>query len=309
MRRSTAPLWFSVCVAAALGLVLRALLGTEEATGSAGGRALETSYAFWGLVIGVITWIWRGVEAAGKITLTALGYSVKLLWTFAQKTANALIDVGHGVLTGLQKAWKFFELTYEKVLKPAWTKFWRWFDKFRSWLDQTFGPVIEWLRELRDNLLGFWKTYVRPWLDLIDATRRVLRVLSSLGLSWARELDRKLAELSERIERPFRVLLAKVNEVINLVNRVVTLDGLIQRVALIRSMERDVRFFHRALVNWRIAPLGADDWRHVKGALDRRTPAEVTAEFSGMVARGEGPLAPVASEMALVWAQRMRTSL
>jgi hypothetical protein len=70
----------------------------------------------------------------------------------------------------------------------------------------------------------------------------VARILSSLGLGWARKLDAYLGQLEDKIQRPFQFLLAKINEVINVVNRIVTLDGLIQRVALIRSLARDYKF-------------------------------------------------------------------
>lgn len=301
MRRSSPPLWFSVCVAVALACVYRYLLAGLPDTAPGGDGAPAPQIAFWGLVIGIVTWIWRGIEAAGRVTLTAVAYSVKLLWTFAGKVSNGLIDIGHGLLVGLRKAWEFFQLTYERVIKPAWSKFWRWFDKFRRWMDETIGPILGWLRDLRDQLLLFWKTYVRPWLDLIDVTRRILRVLGSLGLEWARALDKKLAELEERIERPFRVLVAKVNEVINLVNRVITLDGLIQRIALIRSLERDVRYAWRAAVNWRDDPLTGADRDTMKRQTTGRTRAQIAADFTAAAEHGGGPYAATIAEAATAW--------
>ena len=65
-----------------------------------------------------------------------------------------------------------------------------------------------------------------------------MRILSSLGVAWARKLDAQLGAIEDKIERPFRYVLAKVNEIVNLVNRVITADGLFQRAALIRSLGR-----------------------------------------------------------------------
>lgn len=306
MRRSSPPLWFSLCVVVALALALRALGVADLAHAGAVSHEAAPQVAIFGLIIAVVSAIWKGLEVAGRVTLAALGYSVKLLWLFASKTANALIDVGHGVLVGLQKAWKFFELTYEKVLKPAWSKFWRWFDKTRAWLDRTFGPTLRWLRRLRDNLLKFWKTWVRPWLDLIDVTRRVLRVLSSLGLKWAAALDKRLGELEARIERPFRLLLAKVNEVINLVNRVVTLDGLLQRVALIRSLERDMRYAWRAAVNWRVQPVDAAGVDAARQQMSKRTLDSVRHDIAASIVDGSGPYESWATEIAATIARGLQ---
>lgn len=307
MRRTPPPLWFSICVAVALAWLCRYTFAGFTDTGLAGGHQAPPSQAFLGLIIFVVSAIWRGLEAAARVTLAAVAYSVKLLWLFATKSANALIDLGHGVLTGLRAAWKFFELSYEKVIKPAFTKFWRWFDKFRKWLDDTFGPTLRFLRRLRDNLLRFWATWVRPWLDFIDVTRRVLRVLSSLGLAWAAALDKRLGDLEARIERPFRLLLAKVNEVIGLVNRVITLDGLVQRLALVRSLERDYVYAWRAALNpWR-RTLSAQEKERGRQAWGAKTTAAVVRDVGDYLSTGGGANAPIVIEAAAQWRIYLRS--
>ena len=306
MRPRPAPLWFLLCLAVVLGYGCRLLLGVGAPTPPGDSHPPEMLLGFWGFLITVGSWIFRGLQVAAQVTLTALAWSVKALWAFATAVYNGLKASALFLRDGLIKAWDFLEAAYDHVLKPVWTKFWRWFDKFRQWLDSTFGPILEWLRRARDELLRFWKTYVRPWLDLIDVTRRVLRVLNSLGLSWAGALDRRLGEIQDAIERPFRLLLQKVNEVINIVNRVVTLDGLLQRVALIRSIERDVRYVARSIHNWRLKPLTAEEWENVRKGLVKRTEAEVSAELGALVATGAGPLGSLASEMAATWRNRLQ---
>jgi hypothetical protein len=300
-RSSAPPLWFFVCVAVALAWLCRYSFAGFTDIGPAGGHAPERHYAFWTLFIGVVEWLWRGVQAAGRVTLEILKWMVINLSAVVAKLGNSLKEVGSALLTAGRATWKFFELTYERVLKPAWLKFWRWFDKTRTWLDHTFGPTLRWLRRLRDNLLKFWKTYVRPWLDIIDATRRVLRVLSSLGLRWAAALDKRLGDLEARIERPFRLLLAKVNEVINLVNRVITLDGLFQRVALIRSLERDYVYAWRTAMNPWQKPLTAEDQRRHDEGRTTKTVTDVAADTQEYMRDGTGPSAAVLDEMALIW--------
>lgn len=301
VRRSSPPFWFQLAVAVAAALVVRACLPHGGGLVEGGGSDPHVAQAFLGFLILLVSLVWKGVEVAGKLTLAAVAYSVKLLWLFATKVGNGLTELGHGVLAGLRGAWKFFEWTYEKVLKPAWLKFWRWFDKFRRWLDETIGPVLRWLRELRDTLLDFWKTYVRPWLDLIDVTRRVLRVLSSLGFRWARALDDRLGAIESAIERPFRLVLGKINEVINIVNRVVTLDGLVQRVALVRSLERDYIYAWRAAVNPWSKPLPAEDQKRRDAGRTTKGLPEVTADTIAYMQDRSGPSAPLLEEMTVIW--------
>jgi len=299
--RRRAPFWFLVLLAVVEGLSWRLLGGLSHADGVGGGQQLEVRYAFWGFLVIIGELIWKGLEVAGKISLQVLHWMVVNLSLVVTKIGNGLKAVGSALLLAGRKTWEFFQLTYEKVLKPAWGKFWRWFDRFRKWLDTTFGPILKWLRRLRDTLLDFWKRYVRPWLDLIDVTRRALRVLNSLGLKWAGALDAKLAELEDRIERPFRLLLAKVNEIINIVNRVVTLDGLLQRVALIKSIARDYRFVWDSITKpFRKAPTDADREK-TRSVVGSRTLDQATKDFPIAVVELGGPHRALISEMQVQW--------
>jgi len=277
--RRAPPLWFLILLAVVEAAVWQ-LAGGESLTGApGGGHGPATHQAFLGFLLLVGSLIWKGLEIAGKVTLEVLRWMVINLSLVVTKIGNGLKVMGIDLLTGFRKAWDFLKVTYENVLKPAWEKFWRWFDKLRKWLDTTFGPILKWLRRLRDTLLDFWQRYVRPWLDLIDVTRRFLRVLNSLGLKWAGALDAKLGELEDKIERPFRSLLAKVNEIIDIVNRVITLDGMLQRITLLRSTARDMRFivnqwwntFHRAVDPAAFAALLTLD--------DKRTPRQEATDL------------------------------
>lgn len=297
-RRPAPPLWFLLCVVVVSGLLLRAFLGEDAFAAPSHGHPPQGLLGFWGFIILVGQLIWKGLEVAGRVTLEVLKWMVVNLSLVVTKLGNGLKVVGQSIILGLQKTWKFFELTYEKVLKPAWGKFWSWFDKFRRWLDRTIGPVLRWLRRLRDNLLAFWRTYVRPWLDLIDATRRVLRVLNSLGLRWAGALDRRLGEIEEAIERPFRLLLEKLNEVINVVNRIITADGLFQRLTLLRTLARDYGEIGKAIYERFARPLTSEEERVYKEAFKPKTDATHAAELRVAITDADGPLGSRGVEFA-----------
>lgn len=296
-RRSSPPPWFVVCVAVALALGVRAIDGTLSGSTPGGGHPPDVLYGFWGLFAIIISAIWKGLEVAGRVTLAALAWSVKALWWFATTTYNGLKGVGQAFIIGLKKSWEFFRATYDAVLKPGLVKFWGWFDKFRHWLDRTFGPVLEWLRIVRDHVIAFYRTWVRPWLDLIDVARRTLRIFSALGMDWARRLDAKLGQLQELIDRPFRVVLGKLNEVINIVNRIVTLDGLIQRVTLLRSLVRDYQYVWNTLRNAYDNPLTDDERRRARESKDTAPLTMARAEQEQYLRDGTGPRAARLDEL------------
>jgi hypothetical protein len=306
-RKNPPPFWFELCVAVAIGCLLRRWSGELLSSGPAGGHAPDTQVAFWFFLVAIAEAIWKGLEVAGKVTLTALSWSVKALWWFATTTANGLKIVGQGLLVGLKKTWEFFRLTYDKVIKPGLLKLWSWFKKFKQWLDDTFGPVLRFLKSVRDNLLCFYKTWIRPWLDLIDVTRKMLRIFSSLGLKWASALDKKLGELETAIERPFRLVLAKLNEVITIVNRIVTIDGLIQRVALVGSLQRDYQFAWRAMVNPWHRLLSDDDRKIGEQGKDPATVAAVAKSTRAYMLDRSGPDAALLDEMRAQWRIYLRS--
>ncbi len=253
------------------------------------------------LIIGIGEAIWgffqTGIDAVVASLVWAVGViqaTIVLLWN----GIKGALDLAR---IGFVKSWDFLGTLYDDVLKPAWQTFGKYFDKLRTWLNKTFGPLLTWLRNLRSTLLKFWATYVRPWLDLIDVTRKALRVLASLGLTWARELDKQLAALEEKIQAPFLYLLSALNQVINLVNTIVGADGLLQRVALIRSLARDYQYAWRAVTAPYDKPVDDATRQATNAAFHKRSPAAVQSAIEDYMTTGGGPLAPVLDEMADVW--------
>jgi hypothetical protein len=291
LRPRRAPFWFVVLVSVGAALALRQV---ESYFPLVSGRPLDDgrpALAFWVFLVAVAEVVWKGAEVAAKIALHILQYSVHLLWRFATLIAKGVGQLGTYAWKGLRQAWQLLRLTYSHVLKPAWKFVWKWVDKTERWLSRTFGPLVKRLRWLRDWVLKFYATYVRPILDMIDVTRRALRVLASLGVEWARALDRQLAELEARIERPFRLVLAKLNEVINIVNRVVTADGLFQRLAYIRTLERDMRFVKNELANAFHRPATAQELERATAKDKELTPAQHISEARAVARRRDNPYA------------------
>lgn len=298
------PAWFVVLAVVALGFVCAAGDPREFAPGPDGLPARPLG-AFWPAVMLVVGWIWTGIQVAGRITLQILAWSVKILWAFATRIQGALVAVGRTLLDIGRKAWDFLRLTYERVLRPAWMKFWNWFDKLRRWLDRTVGPVLRFLDSVRTHILKFYDKWVRPILDTIGIARRVLGILSSLGLEWARALDRKLRWLEEKIDLPFRIALGKINEVIGVINRVVTADGLFQRLAYIRTLQRDIDYTLRIAFNRQSRDVTPDE----RDAFLRADPIKsrelLLRESRTYLTTGQGPHAASISEWSQILVSRL----
>lgn len=242
MRRNPPPpWWFVALVAAVLAVCLRELAPLSTPGGASGADNPPSSLAFWGFFITLAGWIWNGLQAIGQVTLQALVALVNYLWAFAIAVNNAAIALGAAVIKGLRFVWDFLRVSYEFVLKPAWDKLWRFVGWARHFLEELFGPLIKFVQFIRKWVLDIYVKWIRPILDIIGIARRGLQLLAALGLDWARALDRRLADLEASIEGPFRFIINELNQILGWINRIVTADGLFQRLMLIRSLQRDTR--------------------------------------------------------------------
>lgn len=290
-RRPRPPLWLELAVCVGLSLALRALF--PHGLGPPG---VDTAFFAWLILVGEA--IAAGLQAVGHAVLIALSWSVNALWIVFRELGLGVKAFAGQFLAAGKKLWQFSRELFTNVLRPAWEKFWHFVEWARRTLDHLFRPVFEFLNTLRRELLKFYSDWVRPILDSIGIARKVLHVFSALGLDWARRLDAELGKLEERIDAPFRYVLGKINEVINFVNRIATADGLFQRLALIRSIERDIREVRRAFVNAFARPLEDADVDDVQEQLGKRKLADVHNDTSAALSTNTGPYASWADEMA-----------
>jgi hypothetical protein len=305
-RRSRAPWWFVALLTVAWAVTVRVCAPASLASGGVGVPHAPPSLAWWAFLGVIIDIVWKGVEVAARVTLQILGYSVNLLWRFARNIANGAHELASFAFSGLKRAWSLLRGTYEHVLKPAWQKVWRWIDNVEQWLQRTFGPVLTWLRRVRTWILDFWSTYIRPILDLVDITRRALHVLGALGLEWARSLDRRLGAIEDWIERRFQDVLGTLNDVINVVNRIMTADGLFQRLTYIRTLQRDWNLSWKTLVAGYTKPVTETQRTETDGKVAVKTQQQIASDVRAYMRDRAGPNYGLFSEMAAQWRKQLQ---
>jgi hypothetical protein len=123
-------------------------------------------------------------------------------------------------------------------------------------LSKLLGPLSSALGKLRDQIRHIYDAWLRPILRVIDTTRQILRVLAALHLQWAAAADAALGKLEGKLTAPLLLATKKINELSNQVNRIVTLDGALQRVTLLQSLVKHAGCVQRALDSAPLAPPG-----------------------------------------------------
>lgn len=143
-------------------------------------------------------------------------------------------------------------------------------------LGKLFGPITHGLNKLLDTVRHLYTTWLKPILHAIDITRQILRVLNALGLEFAGTLDRQLGRLEGKLTAPILLVQSKINELRNQVNRIVTINGTLQRVTLLQSMIKHSGCVNNVWWNSQASKPG----QYAKNELDT-APAMLTAEEFG----------------------------
>jgi hypothetical protein len=245
----------------------------------------------WQWIVGAATAIWAGLSVAGAAiaatAIAAIGYLGAAVAWIAVHLAGFIVSSG----AMFARVWESARRFYSGVLRPALVWLHDWYARARAWLRKYFGPVFRFLDRVRQELRRIYTRFVRPILDIIAVTRAVMRVLITLHVPFARALDQVLDKTEQVIDENVRRALLKVNKLLDLVDSVITFDGLFQRVPFLRSIERDVRYVFSALHRSRSTPLSDREWATLAERNAPPTRRELGAAFEQFLVRGEGPLA------------------
>jgi hypothetical protein len=170
--------------------------------------------------------------------------------------------------------------------------------KLEQYLKTKFGPVLKFLKTLKDHLNDLYKKFIRPIIDTIEFLRQLNRVLNVLHIHVFDKLDRTLQQIERRLEEPFVWIQAHINEIMNLVDRVMTADGLFQRLTLLRSTWAHNGDLIRQGFNGMIRPLSPFRKERMLESPTSATPEEFREAVRAAMVDGEGELGAAAREFA-----------
>lgn len=247
--------------------------------------------AVFSFIVTALSWVASALEAAGAYIAVELQVVVEWLmgamsWVI-RRIANIAINTG----AIFSKAWDGIRLVWNDIIKPVV----QWVDaaltRLETWLRKTFEPVFRFFRAVRAQLDGIYKRFFAPVLDTIDVIRQTNRVLNSFHIHLLDALDGYLTNLEQKIQAPFMWIYGRLNLLTDWVNRIVTVDGLFQRVALLRSLERDVLYSWRILMASRSGALTDAQRAELASRTKAQTANELAAQFREYYLTGGGPLA------------------
>lgn len=239
-------------------------------------------------------WLWAGLRWFGSFFgLGGINNDLKIAVRWLK---SRLFEVWEAVTRALQRLGllakvvaNIFKRLWTDIIRPFIAGWVKWIQNVAALLKKWLGPIVDFLRRVRDEILKFYERFVRPVLDAIDIARRVLRIAAALGLDWAKALEQKLTRVTEIITEPFLKIVAKLNEAIDWINRIITIDGLLQRFTLFRSLWMYRRIFVNFTVNTGFRKATQTEKDYVSLAPERPTIATRRAEII-KAATGQDPV-------------------
>jgi len=247
------------------------------------------SGAFFGALISLIASAFTFLAGHAVTVLVTIAQVAMMIGTAIARFALMVAGVFGHVVGFVKNFWT-------AVLRPFVVWSWEQFSRVVGWLQRTFKPLIDFLNDVRAELQKLYDKWLRPIFDTIEMARRTLQILATLRVPFARELDRKLAQLEEALLRPILELFRVLNEAMNWINRILTLDGLVQRLTLMKSIERDLAYVWRAWHNGQSQPLTQGDRDAAIVRQPFRTGAAIKGDVEAYIRSSSGPLAPAIEE-------------
>lgn len=223
-------------------------------------------------IVSIITTVVQFVAEVGQLVF----HSIEEVARFAAR--------GVGWLTGVLRK-GFGELI--DGLGSAFQSIGRWlgnlycdYEAFKSKLLDWFGPVVDFLKKVKEWYDRIWKQWVQPVLNIMQRIRKILAIFKLFHLKWAEKLDSDIALIEGKIASNFLVFRNYLNLAISWSQFVVDPLGALRRFPLFAGILNNLNLFWAGIFgapfNYGGEGLGGGATAHVSVTLGQTT-AEVQA--------------------------------
>lgn len=261
----------------------------------AGIRAQHAAVVGW--IIIALEAVWQGISVVGGAIATTLEGVVVWLVSAVGYITRILASLGQWTGAVFARVWDVFGTIWNRVVRPALL----WLDehilRLRDWLKQTFGPVFDWLKRIREFVTDIYDRFVRPVFDLIDFIRQLDHLLQIFHIDVLRGVDAWLTGLEQKIDEAFHWIYSRIAAIVGWVDFIVTADGFFQRYVLLRSQWKHVRDSWRLLAIHLQRPFTNDDQQNIIDNLRAKETAVIAHDVTEYLETGGGAEAPLIDEM------------
>lgn len=249
-----------------------------------------------GILSQILAYVWSVLVGLIGFLNQVLNAIVDQLIAVAKTVAREIVQLGKFFV----RVWSLLRRFWTDVLRPVLVKIGKLIETVKQFLERLFKPIIDVITKVRSWLQKIYNQVLRPILDIIDAFRLFLRGLGALGVDWAKDLDQKLGQLEDKLTAPLLTAIRYLNQLASLIDRIMTLDGLFQKLIWIQSLAGYRKPTINFLWNSHSTPIG--DRTDIKAKYKAPSKDVSVSDLKEAIEFKGGPLQEKYSELA----QQMR---
>jgi hypothetical protein len=182
--------------------------------------------------------LYDALSSVGAELSQIFAYLVNLIVQVFQFLWTALVDIFNFFWAIVQAVGKFLSHIWTNFFKAIWTKALKYLQAAHRWLEAKLAPVLKILRNILARIDYNYKHFIRPLLNMLQKIRQVLLILRLMHIGFAKQLDRYILELEQKLTKAFLTTRGIFTSLINVVNAVIDAPMLLRKPIMVLSLRR-----------------------------------------------------------------------
>lgn len=184
-------------------------------------------------LMGALGGIGSAIEAALIQLFNLIVQVFQFIWNVIGFIADFMLKV-------FKSIGSFFSHLWTNFFKGIFTKVFSGIQKLTTFLESKLRPIIQFLTTVRKYVDKIYKTYIAPFLKVIQHIRQFLQILKLLHVKFAAELDKALGQLQRDVQGVFTQIRGILNTTIDLLNIIADPSKLLRRPTMVLSIRRTI---------------------------------------------------------------------
>lgn len=186
----------------------------------------------------IVQWLVDFVQSIADYLVQLVQYIWNVLVAVGNFLWGVLQDVFHYAWSFLKSVASLFRSLWDNFFKKIFTAVWNAIQTAQQWLEKIFGPVVKFLKMIRDFYDRWFKYFIKPLLNFLQLIRNVIKVLDFLHIHVLDSLDKVIAKIEQKITTAVLTIRGVLNGLIDIVSILADPLNIIRHPTIVYSIRR-----------------------------------------------------------------------